>query len=77
MKTEIRLLLIIIVTVGGFYASIWFGFFGGIIQLVKAVYAANIVPWDIAVAVARIVFSMLVAFLICSWVNELFFGDQP
>ena len=44
----------------GVYAGIWWAFIGGIVQFIEAIRAPQIVSMDIAIAVAKFLFSGMI-----------------
>lgn len=63
MKFWIGLLLIIIGVCVGLYAGVWWAFIGGIINVIEAVRAEQLVEMDVACGVAKIVFSGVIGWL--------------
>ena len=41
----------------GIYVGVWLMFIGGIVQLIEAIRAENLVTMEVAIGVARIVFA--------------------
>ena len=59
MKQAVGFLLILIGILLGFYVGIWLCFIGGIIQVIEAIRAENLIAMDVAFGVARIFFAGL------------------
>jgi hypothetical protein len=57
MKQIIGAVLMVIGIAVGIYAGFWWAFVGGIVDIVDAVKAENIVAMDIAIGIAKIVFA--------------------
>ena len=62
MKARERfgLLLIVVGVLAGLYFGLWWAFIGGIVGLVEAIKATDIMALDVAMSVARIVFAGLI-----------------
>lgn len=56
MKTLLGVVLIVAGILAGLYVGIWWGFIGGIMAIIEAAKAPELIPTDIAYAVARIIF---------------------
>ena len=56
MKALLGVALIIAGISAGLYVGIWWGFIGGITAIIEAAKAPELIPTDIAYAVARIIF---------------------
>lgn len=56
MKTLLGVALIIAGIVVGLYVGIWWGFIGGVIAIIEAAKAPELIPTDIAYAVVRVIF---------------------
>lgn len=56
MKALLGVVLIVTGILAGLYVGIWWGFIGGVIAIIEAAKAPELVPTDIAYAVARIIF---------------------
>lgn len=46
----------------GLYIGIWWGFVGGIVAAVEAFKAPEVIPYDVAAAIARIFFCQFLGF---------------
>lgn len=57
MKSIIGLLLVAAGIVLGLYVGVWLMFIGGIVQIIQAVKAPEIVAMTVAIGVAKIVFA--------------------
>ena len=56
MKALLGVALIIAGISAGLYVGIWLGLIGGIIAIIEAAKAPELIPTDIAYAVARLIF---------------------
>ena len=63
MKTTIGIVLIIVGILVGLYAGMWWAFIGGIIQIVEAIRADMLIPFDIAFGIARVCFSGFISWM--------------
>lgn len=57
MKEFIGLLLIVVGVLLGAYVGGWLMFIGGIVGIIEAIRNTTLIPMDVAVNVAKIVFS--------------------
>jgi hypothetical protein len=59
MKKEeiIGTILIIIGVILGLYLGVWLCFIGGIINVIQAIRAENLIPMDVAIGVMKVMFS--------------------
>jgi len=63
MKQTIGIILIIIGVAVGLYAGIWWAFIGGIVDVIEAIRAQDLVGMDVAVGVAKVMFSGLIGYV--------------
>lgn len=49
-------LIIIAGIAGGVYVGVWLMFIGGVVQIINAIKATTLVPIDIAIGIAKIMF---------------------
>lgn len=68
MKALFGVLLIVIGVCAGLYFGLWWAFIGGIVALIEQVRAPNLDALMVAIAIARIVFTGLIA-----WVSAMIF----
>ena len=74
MKALIGLLLVIVGICGGIYVGVWWAFIGGIVEIIKEIRAPNLEAINIAIGIAKIVFSGAIGwicgiiFVIPGWV---------
>lgn len=66
MKTLIGFALIIAGIAFGIYAGVWWAFIGGIIDVIEAIRATNLVAMDVAIGVAKVMFSGAIGYLACA-----------
>jgi hypothetical protein len=59
MRQLFGALLVVIGICFGLYIGIWWGFIGGIVAVVEAVKATEVIPSEIAYGVGRVVFCQL------------------
>lgn len=57
MRTWIGLLLVACGVIFGLWAGVWWAFIGGIVDIINAFKATEVVPMDVAIGVAKIVFA--------------------
>jgi len=67
MKAIIGILMILSGIVLGFYVGIWLCFVGGIIDVIAAVQAEQLVAMDVAIGIAKFMFAGL-----AGWLSALF-----
>lgn len=60
MKTILGILMVITGIFIGLYLGIWWAFIGGIVVVVEAINADEMVAMDLAIGIARIIFAGLV-----------------
>ena len=63
MKAFTGLIMIVTGLGLGIYMCFWWGFVGGIIQIVQAFKETTIIPMDVALGVLRFMFSGVIGFL--------------
>lgn len=57
MKTLIGLTLIITGAIFGCYVGVWLCFIGGIVDVIEAIRATDLIAMDVAVGVAKVMFA--------------------
>ena len=67
MKAIIGILMILSGIVLGFYVGIWLCFVGGIIDVIAAIQAEQLVAMDVAIGIAKFMFAGL-----AGWLSALF-----
>lgn len=75
MNTLLGILFILAGIGLGAYVGIWLMFIGGIVGIIEAVRSTTLVPMDVAVNVAKILFSGVVGqftFFICTLIGKAF-----
>ena len=60
MKLILGLLLIVVGIVAGLWAGVWWAFIGGIVGVIEAIRAPELVAMSVAVNVAKILFAGLI-----------------
>lgn len=69
MKNVIGIALILVGIVCGVYAGVWWAFIGGIINVIEAIRADELVASDVAIGVGKVVFSTLIG-----WASAVVFA---
>ena len=57
MKQVIGIILMLVGVVVGVYAGLWWAFIGGIVDIIHAVRAPDLVAMDIAIGIAKVIFA--------------------
>lgn len=68
MQKTVGILMIITGVIAGIYAGLWWAFIGGIVDIIQAIRAPELLEMDVAIGVAKIMFAGLIG-----WVVSLFF----
>jgi hypothetical protein len=63
MKAVLGITLILIGVVTGLYIGLWWAFIGGIVQVINAIRAPEIVPLTIALGIAKIVLASFLGYI--------------
>jgi hypothetical protein len=63
VKVLIGLIFILGGIAGGLYVGVWLCFIGGIVDIITAAKVANVVPIDIAIGCAKVLFAGLFGWL--------------
>lgn len=63
MKTIIGLALVVGGISAGVYCGVWWAFIGGIINVIEAVRAEDLIASDVAIGVAKVIFAGLISWL--------------
>lgn len=67
--------MMVVGVVAGIYFGLWWAFIGGIIDIVNALKADDIVAFDVAIGLAKIVFASVIgwaSFALCFFVGKAF-----
>lgn len=62
------ILMIVVGVVFGVWAGVWWAFIGGIVDVIQAVRAPDLVAMDVAIGVSKVVFSGVIG-----WAAAAFF----
>ena len=57
MKATLGILLMVVGVVFGIYAGLWWAFIGGMVDVISAIRAPELVAMNIAIGVAKVVFA--------------------
>lgn len=63
MKTVTGGLLVIAGIACGLYAGLWWAFIGGIVNMIEAIRAEELVAMDVAIGVVKVMFAGLIGYL--------------
>jgi hypothetical protein len=63
MKTIIGAVLVLGGAAAGLYAGLWWAFIGGVINVIEAIRAEELIAMDVAVGVCKIMFAGLAGWL--------------
>lgn len=58
-------ILIIVGVTAGLYMGVWWALIGGIVDVIDAIRADEVIVLDVAIGVTKIVFSQLIGYISC------------
>jgi hypothetical protein len=62
MKTFFGFILVVAGIVFGCYAGIWWAFIGGIVDVITAIRADDLIPMDVVIGVAKVLFAGFIGY---------------